>query len=191
MQRNNFLKLCFAIGSFVSMPFNMFARSRELKRVDKGFKVEAGKDRFGKSISLFEGDTFDCKISGKDTDSDLYVFESIRRKNGGPAEHVHYNQDEWWYVLSGEFIVKIGGETFHLKAGDSVFGPRKVPHVWAKTGEGEGRLLMIFQPAGKMEEFFKAASEGVLAKMSIEEQNEFRKSHGFERVGPALTYLKQ
>jgi len=50
---------------------------------------------------------------------------------------------------------------------------------------------MIFQPAGKMEEYFKAASEGVLAKMSTEEQNEFRKRHGFGRVGPALTYLKQ
>jgi mannose-6-phosphate isomerase-like protein (cupin superfamily) len=191
MKRNSFLKLCLSMGAFLSAPFSIYAKSGGKSRVDKGFKVNAGKDRFGKSISLFEGDTFDCKISSKDTDSDLYVFESIRRKKGGPAEHVHYDQDEWWYVLSGEFIVKIGNETFHLKAGDSVFGPRKVPHVWAKTSEGEARLLMIFQPAGKMEEYFKAASEGVLSSMSNEEQNEFRKSHGFERVGPALTYLKQ
>ena len=191
MKRNNFVKLCLAVGSFVSAPYIMYAKSSGKKRIDKGFKVDAGKDRFGKSISLFEGDTFDCKISSKDTDTELYVFESIRRKKGGPAEHVHYNQDEWWYVLSGEFIVKIGEETFNLKKGDSVFGPRKVPHAWAKTSEGEARLLMIFQPAGKMEEYFKAVSEGVVAKMPIEEQNEFRKRHGFERVGPALTYLKQ
>lgn len=42
-----------------------------------------------------------------------------------------------------------------------------------------------------MEEYFKAASEGILAKMSTEEQNELRKRHGFERGAPALTYLKQ
>ena len=187
MKRTNFFKICLAVGTFVAIPFTVYAKTR----INKGFKVNAGKDRFGKSISLFEGDTFDCKISGKDTDNDLYVFESIRRKKGGPAEHVHYDQDEWWYVLTGEFMVKIGGESFQLKAGDSVFGPRKIPHAWAKTSEGEARLLMIFQPAGKIEDYFKAASEGVLARMSVDEQNEFRKSHGFERVGPALNYLKQ
>ena len=191
MNRNSFLKGCLAVGAFLIAPLAALAKVISKDRVEKGFKVEAGKDRFGKSISLFEGDTFDCKISGKDTNSDLYVYESIRRKKGGPAEHVHYDQDEWWYVLSGEFIVKIGDDTFHLKAGDSAFGPRKIPHVWAKTSEGEGKLLMIFQPAGKMEEYFKAVSEGAVAKMPIKEQNEFRKNHGFERVGPALTYLKQ
>jgi hypothetical protein len=91
----------------------------------------------------------------------------------------------------GEFIIKIGNQVFEAKAGDSVFGPRGVPHVWAKVGEGEGKLLMIFQPAGKMEEFFKAVSEGKFNSMSDDEQHEFRKAHGFERVGPALNYLKQ
>jgi mannose-6-phosphate isomerase-like protein (cupin superfamily) len=153
--------------------------------------VGTGKDRFDKSISLFEGDTFFTKISTRDTNGDLYVFESTRVKNGGPAQHYHYDQDEWWYVLQGEFIIKIGDQVHKAKAGDSVFGPRGVPHVWAKVGEGEGKLLMIFQPAGKMEEFFNAVSEGKLTGMTEQEQHEFRKAHGFERVGPALHYHKQ
>jgi hypothetical protein len=59
------------------------------------------------------------------------------------------------------------------------------------VGEGEARLLMFFQPAGKMEEFFKAVSEGKMTKMSEAEANDFRKAHGFERVGPPIGYLKQ
>ncbi len=42
-----------------------------------------------------------------------------------------------------------------LKPGDSVLGPRRVPHVWAYTGAGPGRILIAFTPAGKMEAFFR------------------------------------
>jgi hypothetical protein len=93
--------------------------------------------------------------------------------------------------LQGEFIIKVGDQTYQAKAGDSVFGPRKAPHAFAKIGKGEGKLLMFFQPAGKMEEFFKAISEGALTKMTDEGKMNFRKIHGIKQVGPPLTYLKQ
>ena len=190
MNRNSFLKLGVTVGSFLTVPFTAMAKLYG-RRVDKGFKVDSGKDRFNQSISLFEGDTFFCKVSAKDTDGDLYVFESTRVKEGGPALHYHYEQDEWWYVLQGEFLIKVGDETYQVKAGDSAFGPRKVPHAFAKIGQGEGKLLMLFQPAGKMEEFFKSISEGALTKMSDEEKVNFRRAHGIEQVGPPLNYLKQ
>lgn len=157
----------------------------------KGFFVAAGKDRFDKSISPFEGDTFFTKVSTGDTDGDIYMFESTREKKGGPPLHVHYEQDEWWYVLQGEFIIKVGDQLFQAKAGDSVFGPRKVPHAFAKIGEGEAKLLMFFQPAGKMEAFFTALSQGASRNLTPEQDKEFRKGHGVEIVGPPLTYLKQ
>jgi len=155
MNRNSFLKSFLAVGSFLSTPFAVMAKPFSKKRVDKGIKVDAGKDRFGKPISLFEGDTFYTKVSTTDTDGDVYVFESTRIKEGGPSFHLHYEQDEFWYILKGEFLFKVGDETFTAKAGDTVFGPRNVPHAFAKVGEGEARLLMFFQPAGKMEEMFK------------------------------------
>jgi len=159
-------------------------------RNTKPFKIDAGKDRFDKPINLFEGDTFYGKVSTKDTDGDLYIYESTRVKKGGPALHVHHDQDEIWYVLEGEFLIKVGDQLYQVKAGDTVFGPRGIPHAFAKTSEGNARLLMTFQPAGKMEEFFIAVSEGKLAKMTTAEQDTFRKQHGFERVGPALDYQK-
>jgi hypothetical protein len=66
-----------------------------------------------------------------------------------------------------------------------------VPHAFAKVGDGEAKLLMTFQPAGKMEHFFKAISEGVEKNMSEAQKLQFRQNHGIKVVGPALDYLKQ
>ncbi len=179
------------MGSIVAMPFSTLAKRSENISGNKPFKVDAEKDRFDKPITLFEGDTFYTKVLTKDTDGDLYIYESIRAKEGGPALHYHYNQDEWWYVIEGEFQIKVGDQLYYAKAGDSVFGPRKIPHAFAKVNEGgTARLLITFQPAGKMEEFFIAVSEGKLKKMTPVEQDEFKKQHGFARVGPALEYQK-
>ena len=191
MKRSSFMKICISTGSIFVIPFASLAKRLENNLDKEPFKVAAGKDRFDKPINLFGGDTFYTKVSTKDTGGDLYVYESSRVKKGGPALHFHYNQDECWYILEGEFLIKVGDQLYNAKAGDTVFGPRGVPHAFTKTNDGNARLLMTFQPAGKMEEFFIAVSEGKLAKMPLAEQDEFRKQHGFERVGPALDYDKK
>ena len=191
MNRSSFLKFGIAIGSFLTTPFYLRAGSGSRARDDKGFKVDAGKDRFDKTISPFEGDNFYTKISTKDTDGDMYMFESTRIKEGGPILHTHYDTDEFWYVLQGEFLIKVGDTTYNAKAGDLVFGPRRVPHTFAKIGQGEAKVIICHQPAGKMEEYFKKLSEGLAKNMTEEERDNLRKEHGFEKVGPPLTYLKQ
>ena len=191
MQRKLFLKFGIGIGSFLTAPFFANAKPGIKARDDKGFKVDAGKDRFDKSISPFEGDVFYTKVSTEDTDGDMYVFESTRVKEGGPVLHIHYDTDEFWYVLQGEFLIKVGDQLYKAKAGDLVFGPRKVPHTFAKVGQGEAKLIICHQPAGKMEEYFKKLSKGVARNMSEKERDDLRKEHGVERVGPPLTYLKQ
>ena len=191
MKRTNFLKFCLSITALATVPFTLAANSLKNFRIKNGFKVDSGKDRNEKSISLFEGDTFDCKVSTKDTDGDIYVFESKRVKEGGPSHHYHFAQDEWWYVLQGEFLIKIGETTYHAQTGDSVFGPRMIPHSFAKIGEGEGKLLMFFQPAGKMEECFNKISQGVTKGMTEEQQDKFREEHGFKRVGPPIKDFKK
>jgi mannose-6-phosphate isomerase-like protein (cupin superfamily) len=191
MKRSSFLKFGLAIGSLFSASINVLARPKTKYREGKGFKVDAGKDRFDKSISLFEGDTFYTKVSTKDTDGDMYVFESTRIKEGGPILHTHYETDEWWHILQGEFLIKVGDITYNAKPGDFVYGPRMVPHTFAKIGQGEAKVIIGHQPAGKMEAYFKKLSEGIATNMPEEERNNLRKEHGFEKVGPPLTYLKQ
>lgn len=188
MKRTSFFQVVAGLAIFPSLALG---RAGTSFKPGKGFKVASGADRSRKPINLFEGDTFYTKVSSADTAGSLYVFESTRIKKGGPALHYHYDQDETWYVLEGEFLIRVGEETYNAKAGDTVFGPRGVPHAFAKLGETTGRLLMTFQPAGKMEEFFIAVSEGKMKGLSVPQQDEFRKAHGFVAVGPAIDYLKK
>jgi len=100
------------------------------------------------------------------------------------AEHaLHHEQDEWFYALEGEFQFEIGEERMTLRAGDSAFGPRRVPHVWACTGNGVGRMLIVFAPAGKMEAFFQETTK---ANAMPPQDPALWRRYGMELLGPPL-----
>jgi quercetin dioxygenase-like cupin family protein len=52
----------------------------------------------------------------------------------------------------------VGEDVFRLNAGDSVFGPRNVPHAFANVSD-TGRLMIVYQPAGTIEQFFLRAAD--------------------------------
>lgn len=183
MKRSLFLQIPLVASALIANAKNL-AKSR----VNKGFKVEAGKDRFQEEL-LIMGGQFDCKVSGKDTDGDLCIYDTLRQEKGGPALHLHHNQDEWFYVIKGEFIAKIGEDLLHLTAGDSAFAPRKIPHAFAKISEGEGQMLILFQPAGSMEDYFKQVSNlGGSIQDQAHGSSDLMKTHGMEVVGPPLKF---
>src|SRR2546425_4701851 len=125
-----------------------------------GFSVAAGDDRFGEHIRLGGpgGEPIDCKVSAQDTNGAMCVFE-FNCLSGGPR-HLHHDQDEWIYVIDGEFQFEVGDKRFRVGTGESVFIPRKVPHVWAcVSGKParilgldchSGKIINVYQPAGKM-----------------------------------------
>jgi DNA-binding transcriptional MerR regulator len=123
-----------------------------------GFTVGKGKDRFGEKIKLGGkgGEPNDCKVSGKDTNGAMCAFES--NVSGWP-KHLHLKQDEWIYILEGDFEFRIGDKQFRVGPGESIFIPRKTPHVWRCISKKPGRVLDVFQPAGNMEEFFRKLGE--------------------------------
>ena len=73
--------------------------------------------------------------------------------------HFHRKQDEWFYVLQGDHQFLIGSDDYLVHAGSSIFGPRMIPHAWQNIGEEQGKLLVLVQPAGQLEEFFMEFSE--------------------------------
>ena len=103
---------------------------------------------------------------------------------GGPARHLHYDQDEWFYVLEGEFQFEVGAERFRLQPGDSLLAPRRVPHVWAFVGEARGRILVAFFPAGKMEAFFREVTK---ANAMPPQDPGIWRAHDMELLGPPLS----
>ncbi len=82
-----------------------------------------------------------------------------------------------------EYVFEVGQARFRLKPGDSVFGPRRVPHVWAFVGDSLGRILFIFTPAGQIEAFFRAPGK---ADVILPQDPAFFRAHGMELVGPPL-----
>src|SRR5260370_12826933 len=79
--------------------------------------------------------------------NDLFILENTFLDKGGPARHLHYDQEEWFSVLEGEFQFEVGAQRLHLQAGDSLLAPRQVPHVWAFEGSARGQILIAFLPA--------------------------------------------
>lgn len=147
--------------------------------------VPAGGDCFGKRRQVFGRLPIDLKVVGSQTDGGLLVLEQIDDRKGGPPRHVHVNQDEWFYVIQGEYVVEVGETRFELGPGDSVLAPRGVAHVWAYVGEGTGRMLVEFHPAGLMEAFFAQATQLSGASPGPELARLFS-DHGMQLVGPAL-----
>ena len=66
--------------------------------------VGAGGDCRGERAGL--GITsIDCKVAPQDTNGALFVIELAIQEKGGPARHLHYEQEEWFYVVEGEFVI--------------------------------------------------------------------------------------
>jgi len=152
-------------------------------KANHGFMVEAGKDRFNEEL-YFLGGHFECKVSANDSREGLCAFVTTKIEKGGPPYHFHYTQDEWFYILEGEIVFKIGDDIFTAKAGDSVFAPRQIPHTFTKTSEEPARMLITYQPAGTMEEFFLQASQ--LKSATLRDFEKLYRQHGMEIVGPPL-----
>jgi mannose-6-phosphate isomerase-like protein (cupin superfamily) len=144
-------------------------------------RVAAGEDRFrehrGLGISVIE-----FKVVPQDS-SGLFVIENSFHARGGPPRHLHYEQDEWFYALEGEFLIEVGQERIRLNPGDSLLAPRRVPHVWAYTGATRGRMLITFMPAGQMEAFFREVTK---ANAMPPQDPGLWRAHGMELLGPPL-----
>ena len=175
-------------------------RKMKNKEMFAGFSVAAGADRFGEHIKLGGpgGEPNDCKVSAQDTDGALCVFEFT---GGGWPLHLHHDQDEWIYVIEGEFEFQVGLEKkqFRAGAGESVFLPRKIPHVWGCVNGEAGKIINVYQPAGKMEEFFRElgkpfkgliTADELINKTYTEEQvkvmHQVFDAHGMDLLGPPL-----
>jgi glyoxylate utilization-related uncharacterized protein len=98
----------------------------------------------------------------------------------GAPLHVHHQQDEWLYILAGEFVAEVGGKRMRLKPGDSLLMPMKVEHRWSVAQEQHCGATHAYSPAGLME-----AAWSPIARNEDPENQESRKAE-FERHGLTL-----
>jgi quercetin dioxygenase-like cupin family protein len=185
MKRNSFILSALALAV---APFSALAKhQKKVTRTGKGFKISAGEGRIHGHIKLkgVNANIMDLKISGSDNDGGFVLFEQTSLSQGrGTPLHVHHFQDEVFYVVEGNYFFQVGEDKFQLGAGDSIFLPMKVPHAWTQVS-AKGKMTVLFQPAGKMEDFFIAVA-ALDHEPTKEEMAKLFADNDMQIVGPPI-----
>jgi mannose-6-phosphate isomerase-like protein (cupin superfamily) len=127
------------------------------------------------------------KISSRDTNGAFTVFEGYTAPLEGPPLHRHPDQDEWWYIVEGEYRFEVDGQEIHASAGATVFAPRGSRHTFQNVGGRRGHTITTVVPGGVdlfFEDLEKAVPRGAIpdpARMLPVFQK-----YGQELLGPPL-----
>jgi quercetin dioxygenase-like cupin family protein len=103
------------------------------------------------------GERVTCKSASADSGGAYSLFEVVSPAGGGVPLHLHRREDEAFYLLAGELLVRVGDQQFRAAAGAFVRFPRGTPHAYRNVGGCPARLLVVVSPGG-YERFFEAMS---------------------------------
>jgi mannose-6-phosphate isomerase-like protein (cupin superfamily) len=93
------------------------------------------------------------------TDGTYNVMDEIIPPGLIVAPHVHDNEAQSSFVVSGRLGFWVDGEEFELGASDYILRPAGKPHsLWNSTSE-PARMLEITSPAASFERYMRALSE--------------------------------
>jgi quercetin dioxygenase-like cupin family protein len=109
----------------------------------------------GYQLAVDEGDAYDflstlsiVKASGDSTNNSLAVVEMRLPAGFAPPTHIHHNEDEAFYLISGQIEAQIGEQRFTANQGAFLWLPRDVRHGFVVAGDGPCTILTITTPSG-------------------------------------------
>lgn len=113
----------------------------------KAVVVPPGEGRFIAVGSAGTGVT--VKVSDAETGSLCTVWEAeVPPGTVGAGPHYHHGRDEFFYVLGGELVLRIGEESHTAPAGTFAFIPRETVHGFHNASTDRASLLVMHHPAG-------------------------------------------
>lgn len=112
----------------------------------------------GEIIHLL-GEPRTLKATPAETGGRYLQFESARAPGIGVPPHFHYEEDEAFYVLAGQFEFILGETRVTASAGACAFAPRGTVHAFTNMGPDEGRLLITVTPGMQHEAFMREMEE--------------------------------
>jgi quercetin dioxygenase-like cupin family protein len=93
----------------------------------------------------------DCLFSvlarSDETDGRFGLMEMVAPRGREPSRHLHYTDDEGFYVLDGQVTFYVGEEIHRAGPGTFVFLPHGVPHSYTFETDAV-RMLSIVAPGG-------------------------------------------
>ena len=94
------------------------------------------------------------KAVAADTNGAYALFEMTTAPGAGMPPHRQRYDDESFWVLEGQYIVRLDEREVTLEAGAYVFAPRGTIHGYTNSGSTPARLLIFVTPGGIHERFF-------------------------------------
>ena len=175
-----------------------FRHERPNERGASCLSLHLSASKLGYGLGKEEGEAFwllgmleTIKIGEEDTAGQYGLVEIVARAGDGSPWHVHPEEDEWFYVLDGEYTIYVGDERLTLTAGSFAFGPHGVPHTFIAKTDG-ATVLVGFQPflfEGFLREVGEPATERVLppppeSPPDMERLLPIAARNGFNILGP-------
>ena len=107
------------------------------------FTVRANEGRPG-GLWLVHGEkAFSTKVSGADIAKKYVAIEVHTPPRRGPEMHVHFGQNELFFVLSGSIGLQCGSDRTILRVGDAFMAPADVPHAYVTLGSEPAHMLNV------------------------------------------------
>lgn len=105
--------------------------------------------RAGEGEALWAmGEKLTFKLGADDTNGIFSLAELSAQPRNGPPPHLHRHEDEFFYVLNGEFAFTLGDRTITRSKGFAISLPKGVIHAYNNIGPRPGKMLVLTTPAG-------------------------------------------
>jgi quercetin dioxygenase-like cupin family protein len=121
-------------------------------------------------------------VTGEETFGCLAVIEQCVWRDAPSPRHMHANEDEIVYVLTGHLTFNVEDAPVDAPAGTCVVLPRNVEHCYRVLSE-QARLLVMVSPAG-LEGYFREV--GTPGPLDIERLVTRAACYGVTITGPKI-----
>ena len=88
----------------------------------------------------------------------ISILMACHEPGEGPPDHVHFGQEEIFFIIEGTYELTVGDQTATAGPGTIVFIPRTVVHRFRNVGDTTARMLDWSLPGGQ-DHYFKAISD--------------------------------
>jgi quercetin dioxygenase-like cupin family protein len=102
------------------------------------------------------------------------------------GDHRHTKIEEIFYVLEGEFQIRIGDRTVRARAGDFALAPPGVAHGFGNSTDAPAKLALVISPGGIHEQYFRDLT-ALLSRPGppdVEAIGELRRRYDTEQISP-------